>query len=162
MVLAAPATEAAAAEELRLATGRRTAPELAACQRTLAGAVDLRSAHLRGLKDVLTANRGLELKLCDTDAQLAAVAVQNTALEAELMRAQSGEAAAPPPPPPPPPSGAAGGGAGGPVDSTEQLLARLRYIDVSVLKIQRVSRGFLGRRRALRVAMHIASGGGRY
>ena len=103
-----------------------------AARGTLAGAMELRSQHLRGLKDVLTVNRNLELKLCEADAQVAAVQAQNDALEAELMRAETAKA------PPVPPEGAR-------AESTSQLLAHLRYADASAIKIQRICRGYLCR-----------------
>jgi hypothetical protein len=162
-----PATQTAARDRLReVGGGRRPRPPaalaadvavvlqltaddahlLGAVSRgTLAGAMELRSQHLRGLKDVLTVNRNLELKLCEADAQVAAVQAQNDALEAELMRAETAKA------PPVPPEGAR-------AESTSQLLAHLRYADASAIKIQRICRGYLGRRRALREAVRISSG----
>jgi hypothetical protein len=161
-----PATQTAARDRLReVGGGRRPRPPaalaadaaavlqltaddahlLGAARGTLAGAMELRSQHLRGLKDVLTVNRNLELKLCEADAQVAAVQAQNDALEAELMRAETAKA------PPVPPEGAR-------AESTSQLLAHLRYADASAIKIQRICRGYLGRRRALREAVRISSG----
>jgi hypothetical protein len=157
-----PATQTAARDRLReVGGGRRPRPPAALAadvavvlqltaddahlRGTLAGAMELRSQHLRGLKDVLTVNRNLELKLCEADAQVAAVQAQNDALEAELMRAETAKA------PPVPPEGAR-------AESTSQLLAHLRYADASAIMIQRICRGYLGRRRALREAVRISSG----
>lgn len=122
---------------------------LRACQHTLAAAVDLRTQHLRNLRDVLTANRRLEEKICAADAQIDVVQAQNDALEAELMRIESAKA-----PPTPPPDCAES------AESPAELLARLGYMNACAIKIQRVWRGWLGRRRALREAMLITSGGG--
>ena len=121
---------------------------LRASQSTLAAVVDLRTQHLRRLRDVLTVNRLLEEKICAADAHVAAIKAQNDALEAELMRTESAKS-----PPAPPPD------ASGSVRSSAQLLARLDYMDACAVKIQRIGRGYLGRRCALQQAEFIASGG---
>lgn len=120
---------------------------LRASQHTLSTAVEFRTQHLRRLKDVLTTNRRLEEKICAADAQIAAMQAQNDELEAELLSAESAK-----PPPAAPLDGA------GSAKSAAELLAQIEYMDACALKIQRVCRGWLGRRRALRQAMLINSG----
>lgn len=120
---------------------------LRASQTTVAAVVDFRTQHLRSLKDVLTVNKGLEEKICAADERIEAIQAQNDALEAELMRIESAKM-----PPAPPPDASA------PPKSSAELLARVKYMDACALKIQRICRGWLGRRRALRQAELITSG----
>lgn len=120
---------------------------LRASQTTVAAVVDFRTQHLRRLKEVLTVNKGLEEKICAADEHIAAIQVQNDALEAELMRIESAK----PPPAPPPDASAL-------LESSAELLARVEYMDACALKIQRICRGWLGRRCALRQAELITSG----
>ncbi len=119
---------------------------LRATQSTLASVVDCRTQHLRRLKDVLTVNKRLEEKLCAADEHIATMQAQNDALESELMRLESAKV---PPAPPPDPSAL--------LKTSAELLARVEYMDACALKIQRICRGWLGRRRALRQAELITS-----
>ena len=106
-------------------------PELLrAGQAALADAAALRSEYLQALRAVLTANRDMEAKLRGTDARIAAVRLQNDELEADLARAAGRQ-------PPPAPA---------------------TIDDRTVRECQRVARGWLGRRRALAVAVAVASG----
>ena len=111
--------------------GGAQAPELLrAGQAALADAAALRSEYLQALRAVLTANRDMEAKLRGTDARIAAVRLQNDELEADLARAAGRQ-------PPPAPA---------------------TIDDRTVRECQRVARGWLGRRRALAVAVAVASG----
>jgi hypothetical protein len=118
-------------------------------QGILGSVLQIRAQHLGALKDVLTANKAMELKLRDTTEQIALLQAGNDAAHSASMRMRPNESASRGTP-------KTQGADGGELAEAEVLLMRLQSMGDSAVEIQRVWRGWLGRRAVLQMALQMA------
>lgn len=119
-------------------------------QGLLSSVLQLRSQHISALKDVLAVNRAMELRLCDTTEKIAFMQASNDITREATMRARQHRGSEVT-------TTASSAATGPPLAEAEALLLRLRTMETATCTIQRVWRGWLGRRLVVQVALAITN-----